>query len=134
MNLKMADVTEKAINYMTKVGYSYSRIDKIEKNESDTVWVVTVIVGIRKASELLWGAATQQINQLAAKHGRIIETHQGYSDFLREMTTERIFELFIIIIDLHENFYHEKIDDRDFPLYYKSLIDFLQEIETLLEK
>ena len=53
MNLKMADVTEKAINYMTKVGYSYSRIDKIEKNESDTVWVVTVIVGIGEKKKVV---------------------------------------------------------------------------------
>lgn len=53
MNLKIADVVEKAIGYMEKVGYSYSRIDKVEKNETDGVWKVTVVVGVGDKSKTI---------------------------------------------------------------------------------
>lgn len=53
INLNISQVSEKAIGYMMSVGYSYSRIDKIEMDESTGIWRITVIVGIGDKRKIL---------------------------------------------------------------------------------
>jgi hypothetical protein len=42
----------------------------------------------RKASELLWGAVTQQLKALAATYNIVITSHRQFFDFLRQLAAE----------------------------------------------
>ena len=42
----------------------------------------------RKASELLWGAVTQQLKTLAASRNILITSHRQFFDFLRQYAAE----------------------------------------------
>jgi hypothetical protein len=92
----------------------------------------------RKASELLWGAVTQTIKALAAKHGLVIEAHSQFFDFMQELAKETedeaIYKTFLFLNDLHRNFYDEKIRPSDFGIYLKEAYDFIVKLNTLMEK
>jgi len=92
----------------------------------------------RKASELLWGAVTQAIKALAAKHGLEIESHAQFFDFMRtlskELETESLYKTFLFLNDLHKNFYDERISPVDFDIYFKEAYQFLLEIDKIMKK
>lgn len=92
----------------------------------------------RKASELLWGAVTQAIKALAAKHGLEIEKHGQLFDFMqtlsKELGSESLYKSFLFLNDLHKNFYDEKIRPVDFDIYFKEAHQFLLEIDEIMKK
>lgn len=80
----------------------------------------------RKASELLWGAVSQAIKALAAKHDLRIESHSQFFGFMEELAKEiedaELYETFMFLNDLHQNFYDERIRAVDFDIYLKKAI------------
>ncbi len=91
-----------------------------------------------KASELLWGAVTQTLKALAAMRGITIKTHKGFSAFTfllsQELKDGEIHKAFKFLEDLHENFYEEKIDDKEFPLYRKEAESFLRKTKEIAKR
>jgi hypothetical protein len=92
----------------------------------------------RKASELLWGAVTQAIKALAAKHGLEIKSHTEFFDYMRnlskELGTESLYKKFLFLNDLHKNFYDERISPVDFDIYFKEAYQFILDIDKLIKK
>lgn len=92
----------------------------------------------RKASELLWGAVTQAIKALAAKHGLEITRHRQFFDYMKtlskELEAESLYKTFLFLDDLHKNFYDEKIRSVDFDIYFKEAYQFILEIDKLMKK
>lgn len=92
----------------------------------------------RKASELLWGAVTQSIKALASLSGIIISQHKFFRTYTRDVAREtrdtEYHELFLTLETLHRNFYDEKIDPVDFPLYLEKANKFLEKTEQLIQK
>ena len=90
----------------------------------------------RKASELLWGAVTQQIKALASAYNVVIESHREFFDFLRQFAGElqdpKLYEDFVALNALHRNFYDEVIPADIFPLYYEKTLEFLSRLDDLL--
>jgi len=91
----------------------------------------------RKASELLWGAITQAIKALAATRGRIISHHYQFFDFMRILTAEieepTLYESFLFLRNLHDNFYDETIPPEDFQIYRERAHSFLMRLNELME-
>ncbi|ABN70621.1 PaREP1/PaREP8 domain containing family protein [Staphylothermus marinus F1] len=85
-----------------------------------------------KASEFMWGAITQTLKALAAIRGYRIITHKDFFEFMRliskELGDEELYKKFLLLNNLHRNFYEEYIDPRDFPIYYKEAELFLRRI------
>ena len=92
----------------------------------------------RKASELLWGAVTQGIKALAAKHGLEIKSHPQFFDFMQELSkelkSESLYKTFLFLNDLHKNFYDQKIRPIDFNIYLKEAYQFLLKIDDIMKK
>ena len=92
----------------------------------------------RKASELLWGAVTQSIKALASLSGIMISQHKFFRTYTRDVAREigdiEYHELFLTLETLHRNFYDEKIDPIDFPLYLEKANKFLEKTEQLIQK
>ena len=88
---------------------------------------------LRKASELLWGAVAQSIKALAATRQIRIETHAKFFDFMRqvarELKDEELYKKFLLLRDLHRNFYEEIIAPQDFEIYLKETTVFIKRIE-----
>src|SRR5713101_7156423 len=67
----------------------------------------------RKASELLWGAVTQQLKAFAATRNIVISSHRQFFDLLRQLAVElkdkAIYADFVELNALHKNFYDEVI-------------------------
>ena len=89
----------------------------------------------RKASELLWGAVTQQLKALAASRNILITSHRQFFDFLRQYAAEsgdrKLYEDFVTLNALHANFYDEIIPSDAFPIFYQKAIDYITRLETL---
>jgi hypothetical protein len=89
----------------------------------------------RKASELLWGAVTQQLKALAASRNILITSHRQFFDFLRQYAAEtgdrRLYEDFVTLNALHTNFYDEIIPADTFPIFYQKAIDYIAHLESL---
>ena len=90
---------------------------------------------LRKASELLWGAITQQLKALAATYNAVISSHRQFFDFLRQLSAElhdrTFYEDFVSLNALHKNFYDETIPSDVFPEFYKKSIQFIARLEGL---
>jgi Archaeal PaREP1/PaREP8 family len=91
----------------------------------------------RKASELLWGAVTQQLKALAAYRDIVITSHRQFFDFLRQYGVETgdrsLYEDFVDLNALHANFYDEIIPPDAFPIFYQRAIDYVTRLERLSE-
>ncbi|MBN1762981.1 MAG: PaREP1/PaREP8 domain-containing protein [Methanomicrobia archaeon] len=91
-----------------------------------------------KASELLWGAVTQSLRALATMRGIYIRSHKGYSSltFLlsQELKDREFHKTFKFLEDLHENFYEEKIDPKEFPIYREAAEDFLKKTKEIAKR
>ena len=91
-----------------------------------------------KASELLWGAVTQSLRALAAMRGIYIKSHKGYSSLTfslsQELKDREFHKAFKFLEDLHENFYEEKIDPKDFPMYREEADYFLKKTKEIAKK
>jgi hypothetical protein len=89
----------------------------------------------RKASELLWGAVTQQLKALAATHNVVITSHRQFFDFLRQLSAElgdrSLYEDFVALNALHKNFYDEIIPADVFPSFYQKTIEYIVRLEAL---
>ena len=92
----------------------------------------------RKASELLWGAVTQQLKLLAATQNIIISSHRQFFEFLRqlafELKDESLYKEFIALNALHQNFYDEAIPEDAFPDYYERSIQFIRRLDELARR
>ena len=89
----------------------------------------------RKASELLWGAVTQQLKALAAVHNIVITSHRQFFDFLRQLATDlgdrSLYTDFVELNALHKNFYDEIIPSDLFPDFYQKTIEYIVRLEGL---
>jgi Archaeal PaREP1/PaREP8 family len=89
----------------------------------------------RKASELLWGAITQQLKALAGSRDILITSHRQFFDFLRQYAAEtgdrKLYEDFVTLNALHANFYDEIIPPDTFPIFYQKAIDYIAHLESL---
>lgn len=92
----------------------------------------------RKASELLWGSITQSIKLIAALRNIRIARHGQFFDFLRNLSRElgdkKLYEDFLFLRGLHENFYDEVINPEDFDLYLKKATEFNKKLEEIGRK
>ena len=92
----------------------------------------------RKASELLWGAITQEIKALGSASNIYIGKHGEFFDFVRDVGKEtndnELYLLFLDLNALHKNFYDETIPSQDFPIYYEKAYLFLRKIDGVMKK
>ncbi len=90
---------------------------------------------LRKASELLWGAVTQQLKALAATRNIVITSHGQFFDFLRQLSSETkeaaLYKDFVALNALHRNFYDETIPPDVFPDYYEKAIQYIARLDKL---
>ena len=90
---------------------------------------------LRKASELLWGAVTQQLKALAATRDVKITSHRDFFEFLREfardLQDEALYKDFVALNALHRNFYDETIPSDVFPDYYRDSIRYIGRLDDL---
>jgi len=90
---------------------------------------------LRKASELLWGAITQQLKALAATRNVLITSHGQFFDFLRQLAGETrdegLYKDFVALNALHKNFYDETIPPDVFPDYYQQTIQYIARLDQL---
>ncbi len=119
---------------MSEFGYIqglYSARDQYRSNAEHAI----AAGEYRKASELLWGAVTQQLKALAAAHNIVITSHRQFFDFLRQLASELgdrpLYEDFIALNALHKNFYDEVIPPDAFPGFYQKAIEYIVRLETL---
>ena len=89
----------------------------------------------RKASELLWGAVTQQLKALAATRDIMIQSHRDFFDFIRQLAKElndkSLYDEFVALNSLHRNFCDEVIPPEDFPDFYRRTIHYIERLEGL---
>ena len=92
----------------------------------------------RKASELIWGALTQQLKALAATTGVTINRHGEFFTFVRELANEirnpEFYTRFVELNALHRNFYDEIIPPDTFPQFYERALEYIAELETLTKR
>ena len=92
----------------------------------------------RKASELLWGAITQQLKALAATYGVEIKSHREFFAFLRQLSSElhdgMYYREFVDLNALHRNFYDETIPPDVFPDFYARSIQFIERLDALARR
>ena len=91
----------------------------------------------RKASELLWGAITQSIKALALLSSIMIWKHGFFKKYTRQVSEEmgdtEYYILFESLEKLHTNFYDEKIDPLDFPIYLEKAKKFLEKTQNFID-
>ena len=116
------------------VGSLYQTRDRYRSNAERAI----VAGEYRKASELLWGAVTQQLKALAATHNIGITSHRQFFDFIRELAAElkdrSIYTDFVELNALHKNFYDETIPPDVFPDFYDKAIRFIGNLDALARK
>lgn len=92
----------------------------------------------RKASELLWGAITQQLKVLAAGYAIEITSHREFFEFLRKLSSElrdeSLYREFVDLNALHRNFYDETIPPDVFPDFYAKSIQFIERLDALAKR
>ena len=91
---------------------------------------------IRKASEMLWGAAVQSIKFLASINSVTLRSHKNIRDFVREVSEEEkneaLYQLFLELESLHRYFYDEDIMEKgDFPIFYEKVTQFLKKMDGI---
>lgn len=90
----------------------------------------------RKASELLWGAITQELKALAATYNVVISSHRQFFEFLRQLAGElndlNLYSEFVELNALHKNFYDETIPSDIFPDFYRRAIEYIERLDSLL--
>lgn len=91
----------------------------------------------QKASELLWGTVAQTIKAHAALTGKQLFAHGQLKSYIRELAREKgdvgLFKDYEFVEKLHRNFYDEQIEHRDFPVYYESVLSFMETMERYSE-
>ncbi len=120
----MSDSPYLAQLYQTRDEYRSNAVEAIAAGE------------FRKASELLWGALTQQLKALAATRNIVIESHRQFFDFLRqlaaELRDEQLYVDFVNLNALHKNFYDETIPPDAFAGFYEKAIRFIGRLDDLV--
>lgn len=90
----------------------------------------------RKASELMWGAITQQLKMLAATHNITFGRHKEIVSFVRQVAEEQkdtaLYRDFIDMNALHRNFYDEVIPPDAFPEYYAKYLSYMGRLNRLM--
>ncbi|MEQ1473111.1 MAG: PaREP1 family protein [Candidatus Acidiferrum sp.] len=143
----LIDVTQAAQDFLRTSGYVFTYLDKIQldedkndiqqiRNQYRSNAEHAVALGeLRKASELLWGAVTQQLKALAASRNTVIRSHRQFFDFLRQFAAESgenwLYEEFVSLNALHTNFYDEIIPPDTFPILYQKAIEYIARLERL---
>ena len=112
----------------------YSTRDQYRSNADEAI-----LAGeFRKASELLWGAVTQQLKALAATRNVVITSHREFFDFLRQLAAElqdrQLYDDFVNLNALHKNFYDETIPSDAFPGFYGRTIQFIGRLDDLTRR
>jgi hypothetical protein len=91
---------------------------------------------LRKASELLWGAVTQQLKALAAARDVEIKSHGDFFNFTRQLGKdtgdEALYTDFVTMNALHKNFYDETIPSDLFPGYYERAVQYIDHLDRLV--
>ena len=91
---------------------------------------------VRKSSELFWGAITQTIKALAATSNFRIRSHSGFKKYITEVAHEindqSLLSTFILMENLHRNFYDEGIDHQDFDTYVDLSMDYIKKLDNLI--
>jgi hypothetical protein len=89
----------------------------------------------RKASELLWGALTQQLKAFAATRNIVITSHRQFFEFLRQLAGElkdkSVYADFVELNALHKNFYDEVIPVDLFPDYYERALQYIIRLDAM---
>ena len=92
----------------------------------------------RKASELLWGAVTQQLKAFAATRNIAITSHRQFFELVRQLAAElrdkQIYLDFVELNALHKNFYDEIIPSDLFPDFYQKAIQYIDRLDALARK
>ena len=92
----------------------------------------------RKASELLWGAITQELKALAATYDVVISSHREFFEFLRQLAGELndkyLYSEFVGLNALHKNFYDETIPADIFPDFYRRSMEYIERLESLVRR
>ena len=92
----------------------------------------------RKASELLWGAVTQQLKAFAATRNVAITSHRQFFELVRQLAAELrdkpIYADFVELNALHKNFYDEIIPSDLFPDFYQKAIQYIERLDALARK
>ncbi len=92
----------------------------------------------RKASELLWGAVTQQLKALAFVYDVEIRSHMDFYNFTRQLGEEigdkNFYNTFKDLNSLHRNFYDETFPEDDLPRYYEKVVQYINKIQSLIKK
>jgi hypothetical protein len=116
------------------LGSLYQTRDQYRSNAEHAV----VAGEYRKASELLWGAVTQQVKALAATYDFVITSHRQFFDFLRQLAAELkdkpLYADFVELNALHKNFYDEIIPSDIFPDFYNRAIQYIGRLDDLTKK
>ncbi len=92
----------------------------------------------RKASELLWGAVTQQLKAFAVTRNIAITSHRQFFELVRQLAAELkdkpIYADFVDLNALHKNFYDEIIPSDVFPDFYQKSIQYIERLDALARK
>ncbi len=92
----------------------------------------------RKASELLWGAVTQQLKAFAATRNFAITSHRQFFELVRQLAAELrdkpIYADFVELNALHKNFYDEIIPSDLFPDFYQKAVQYIERLDVLARK
>jgi Archaeal PaREP1/PaREP8 family len=119
---------------LTYIAHLYETRDQYRANADKAV----AAGEFRKASELLWGAITQELKALAATYGIVISSHRQFFDFLKQLASEskdmQMYLEFVELNALHKNFYDEMIPSDVFPEYYRRSIEYLERLDTLVRR
>src|SRR6266702_683917 len=133
---ELIDVTEAARDFLTKSGEYFKGLYQTRDQYRSNGKHAIAAGEYRKASELLWGAVTQQLKALAATHNIVITSHRQFFDFLRQLAAELedkpLYEDFVALNALHKNFYDEIIPSDLFPGFYQKAIEYVVRLETLV--
>jgi len=115
------------------LAHLYQTRDEFRSNADQAI----VAGELRKASELLWGAVTQQLKALAATRNVLITSHREFFDFLRQCSKElhetQLYADFVSLNALHRNFYDETIPPDAFPEFYDKAIQFIGRLDELVK-
>ena len=119
------------MNSLTVLDQFYRTRDEYRNNANKAI----AALEYRKASELLWGAISQQIKALAATRNVLIETHRQFFDFMRQFAKESedpgLYEEFVALNALHRNFYDEIIPTDLFPKYCERALNLVQKLDEI---
>src|SRR5713226_935059 len=112
----------------------YRTRDQYRTNADNAI----VLGEYRKASELLWGAVTQQLKAFAATRNIAITSHRQFFELVRQLAAELkdkpIYADFVEFNALHKNFYDETIPSDLFQDLYQKAIQYIERLDALARK